>query len=107
MGNIISDVSEWLNETLFDQDNLEFDTDNLRTQAANIKKIIRDFRKQQRALTTSLDNLRDTWKTGASREFFNKYDTKWSQQLEYYFDLLDTLVSDLYYAAEHYERVKA
>lgn len=107
MSNFFADAAEWLSETFLDTDNLEFDTDNLRTQSNAIKKINDDFKQLQSNLTSSIDNLRDTWDTDASTVFFEKYDTKWQSQLNEYFALLETLSGDLNYAAGRYEEVKA
>lgn len=106
MGNFFADAAEWLQESFFDKDNLEFDTDNLRQQADKIKSVTDDFRAQEKKLTSSIQGLRDTWKTGASKEFFKKYDVKWSSQLASYFDMLDALYNDLIYAVQEYESIR-
>ena len=90
---------------LFDNDNFEFNTDTLTTQATKIAKIADDLEKAQRDLSSNLTQLREDWQTGAGDKFFEKYDSDWLKILDNHIKLLRDLVDALTYAAEHYEPV--
>lgn len=90
---------------MFDSDNFEFDTENLRTQANKIAEIANNLESAQKDLGAGLTQLREDWQTGAGDKFFEKYDSDWVKILDNHIKLLRDLVDALKYAADNYEPV--
>lgn len=82
---------------------LAFDTDALRTYGERYGNVASDLRKLSSELDICLQELRKGWTTPASELFYDMVNTNWSQNIEKYAALLDTLKSILTEAAKQYD----
>ena len=88
---------------IFDSDQLEFDTENLREQAMVIQGLANDLENAQNSLRNNLTQLRDDWKTAAGEEFFKKFDDDWVKLLDDHIEMLRALTVALQNAIDAYD----
>lgn len=83
---------------------LAFDTQILRKCAGEYSDAAADLRDLVKNLDECLKDLKDSgWTTPAGTAFHDMVNTKWSDNIEKYAQLLDTLESILLEASEQYE----
>ena len=83
---------------------LAFDTNVLTNCAKKYKNIASELRTMSKQLDSCLSNLASKgWTTPAGTAFQEMADTNWSQNIEKYAALLDTLSSILTKASSQYE----
>lgn len=83
---------------------LAFDTDALRKYGDEYRKIADDLRVMANKLDNCLSELSNSgWTTPAGQEFEKLVKTNWSENIEKYAALLDTLRNILYSAADEYD----
>lgn len=83
---------------------LAFDTVVLRQAAADYAKVADELRKMSSDLDGLIQQLKDKgWTTPAGTAFYEMTNTNWSQNINKYASLLDTLESILKDAATDYD----
>lgn len=85
---------------------LAFDTEVLRQAARDYSKVADELRKMSQNLDTLILRLKSSgWTTPAGTAFYEMTETNWSQNIEKYAALLDTLENILNDAALDYDNL--
>lgn len=85
---------------------LAFDTTVLRQAADDYGKVAADLRKMSSDLDSLIAQLKESgWTTPAGTAFYDMTQTNWSQNIEKYAALLDTLKSIMTRAATDYDNL--
>ena len=92
-------------DRLTNNDQLAFDTENIRAQAKQLQTLAQELKDAQTSLRNNIAQLREDWKTGAGNEFFKKFDEDWVKHLDTHIAMLDALVTALTYAADTYDPI--
>lgn len=85
---------------------LAYDTDVFRQATQTYCDVAIDLRQKVSDMQKCLDTLTDSgWTTPAGIAFLNMVDDNWSQNIEKYADLLDTLQQILIEASQKYDEL--
>lgn len=83
---------------------LAFDTEALRTAAGQYQDVANQLRNMAKELDSLIIHMKDSgWTTPAGSAFYEMTQTNWSENIEKYAQLLDTLTNILKNAATEYE----
>lgn len=85
---------------------LVFDLEELERFSAKVAEIQEDLQNLQTTIRTEMETLKAGWNTPAGREFFEKQEYEWAEEVKKYVAILETLHEMIAFAHTQYTEVK-
>lgn len=85
---------------------LEFDLERLSAMSEKLEKVAEELSGTGASLQEKMEQLRKGWNTPAGKAFFENQTTSWTDEVEKYIQILQTMKSMIDYASEEYSRVE-
>lgn len=86
---------------------LKFDVSEIRSMKGKVEETAKDLDELKEKIVQSIEQLRGAWNTPAGKQFLDTVDIDWSQQVDKYIKILETVEELLETAATEYETVEA
>lgn len=85
---------------------LKFDLERLSEMSRKLEETAGELSGTGTSLQENMEQLKKDWNTTAGREFFQNQTTTWTEEVERYIQVLETLKSMIDYAIEEYSRIQ-
>lgn len=91
---------------VFGEGRLEFHLEELQVFSADIEKLEAELQNLSEDIRKEMETLKADWKTPAGKEFFEKQDYQWADEVKKYIGVLETLREMIDFACTKYSEVK-
>ena len=85
---------------------LVFNLEELERFSAKVAEIQSELQDLQTTIQTEMETLKAGWNTPAGREFFEKQDYEWAEEVKKYVAILETLREMIEFAHTQYSEIK-
>lgn len=87
-------------------DKLQFDTERLCSMKGDIERAIGNLQTVNKSLQEQMQTLREKWNTPAGKVFFENQNLDWSESVEDYIQVMNTMKEMIEYAILKYEPIQ-